>query len=199
MTAREFPIVALVCSAGGLNALTQVLTPLPAGLPAAIVALQHLSPERPSALAPYLNQHTAMAVSEAVDGDSLVEGRVLVAPPGRHLLIAGDATVALIASGTIPPARPSADLLLTSLALSAGPRAIAVVLTGYGTDGATGAAAVHRFGGIVIASDKASSTHFAMPSATISRSAVTDHVVALDEVAELLVRLVQRAAPAEPA
>ena len=199
MSAREFPIVALVCSAGGLDALTQVLTPLPATLPAAVVALQHLSPERPSELAFFLNQHTALPVSEAVDGEPLVTGRVLVAPPGQHLLIAGDATVALIASGSIPPARPSADLLLTSLALSAGPRAIAVVLTGHGTDGAIGAAAVHRFGGVVIASDRASSTHFAMPSATISRSAVTDHVVALDEVAELLARLVHGASPAESA
>jgi two-component system, chemotaxis family, protein-glutamate methylesterase/glutaminase len=193
MTGHPFPIVALVCSAGGLNALTKVLSPLPAGLPAAIVALQHLAPERPSELAPFLDQHTALPVSEAVDREPLVAGRVLVAPPGQHTLIAPDATIALIASASIPPARPSADLLLTSLALVAGPRAIAVVLTGHGTDGAVGAAAVHRFGGVVIASDQASSKYFEMPSATISRTAVTDHIVALDEVADLVSRLVQQA------
>jgi two-component system, chemotaxis family, protein-glutamate methylesterase/glutaminase len=194
MTSRQFPIVALVCSAGGLKALTRVLTPLPATLPAAVVALQHMSPERPSELAAYLDQHTALRVSAALDGEPLAEGRALVAPPGQHMLITSDNLIALIASGAIPPARPSADLLLTTLALAAGPRAIAVVLTGHGTDGAVGAAAVHRFGGVVIASDEASSLHFAMPSATINRQAVTDHVVALDDVAGLLVRLTTSAA-----
>jgi two-component system chemotaxis response regulator CheB len=198
MTSHRFPIVALVCSAGGVQALTQVLTPLPATLPAAIVALQHVSPERPSELAAFLDQHTALQVGAALDGESLAEGRVLVAPPGQHTLITNDDTVALIASGAIPPARPSADLLLTSLALTAGPRTIAVVLTGHGTDGAVGAAAVHRFGGVVVASDEATSQHFAMPSATINRQAVTDHVVALEDVAELLIRLITAAA-ARPA
>ena len=184
------PVVALVCSAGGLDALTRVLAPLPADLPAAVVALQHLSPERPSQLAPLLDARTALAVRTARDGDRLIAGRVLVAPSGRHLLLTNDGTVALIRSGSLPPARPSADLLLTSLALTTGSRAIAVVLTGHGTDGAIGAAAVHRFGGVVVASDEATSLHFAMPSATIGEGSVTEHVVGLDEVAALLSSLI---------
>jgi two-component system chemotaxis response regulator CheB len=190
------PIVALVCSAGGLDALSRVLTRLPADLPAAIVALQHLAPDRPSELAALLDARTALAVTTARDGDKLAAGRVLVAPPGRHLLLTNDGTVALIRSGAVPPARPSADLLLTSLALTAGPRAIAVVLTGHGTDGAIGAAAVHRFGGVVLASDEATSLHFAMPAATIGKGTVTDHVVGLDDVAPLLSSLIS--APHRP-
>jgi two-component system, chemotaxis family, protein-glutamate methylesterase/glutaminase len=193
MSGDDFPVVALVCSAGGLHALNRVLVPLPADLPAAVIVLQHHDPTAVSMLAGILARRTALPVTTAADGDPLTPGRVLVAPAGKHILATAGGTVALIASGTIPPARPSADLLLTSLALTAGPRTIAVVLSGYGTDGATGATAVHHFGGTVIATDEATSTQFAMPAATIGRPAITDHVVALDSVADLLVALIATA------
>jgi two-component system chemotaxis response regulator CheB len=173
----------------------RVLGLLPADLPAAVIALQHLAPDRPSELAAYLDRHTALPVSQAHDADPLLKGHVLVAPPGQHTLITAGRTIALIASGALPPARPSADLLLTSLALTAGPRAIAVVLTGHGTDGAIGSAAVHRFGGVVIASDEPTSLHFAMPSATINKHLTTDHILALDDVAALLITLTSTRRP----
>jgi two-component system chemotaxis response regulator CheB len=96
----------------------------------------------------------------------------------------------LIESGALPPYRPSADLLLTTLAVAAGPRVIAVVLTGRGNDGATGATAVHRFGGAVIASTAASSAHSSMPQATIERDHAINHVLPLDDAAGLLLALV---------
>jgi two-component system chemotaxis response regulator CheB len=178
--------VALVCSTGGLDALTQVLAPLPDDLPAAVIVLQHISPDHPSELAELLNQRTALTVTVAIDGTALTPGQVLVTPPGKHTLIAGDQTIALIPSGTIPPYRPSADLLLTTLAASAGKRVIAVVLSGRGNDAATGASAVHRFGGTVIASTALSSTQAAMPQATIDRHNAVDHVVSLSDIAALL-------------
>jgi two-component system chemotaxis response regulator CheB len=186
---NDFPIVALVCSAGGLDALTRVLEPLPADLPAAVLVLQHLSPERHSELAAILGQRTAMRVLPADDGALLMPGTVLVAPSGQHTLVAADETIALIPSGALPPYRPSADLLLTTLAVVAGPRAIAVVLSGRGNDAATGASAVHRFGGTVITSTTQSSTEAAMPKATIDRVDAVHHVVALDGLAELLLAL----------
>jgi two-component system, chemotaxis family, protein-glutamate methylesterase/glutaminase len=197
VTGTALPVVALVCSAGGLHALTRILSQLPAQLPAAIIVLQHHEPTAASMLAAILDRHTLLPVSTAADGDPLTPGRVLVAPAGHHILATAAGTVALIASGPIPPARPSADLLLTSLALTAGPRAIAVVLTGYGSDGATGATAVHRFGGTVIATDETTSTQFAMPAATIARPAITDHVTTLDNVAGLLTALITAALPAQ--
>jgi len=187
---RNFPIVALLCSAGGLDALTRVLAPLPGDLPAAVIALQHLSPNQPSALPVILGRHTALPVASARDGDRLTAGRVLVAPPGHHLLITAEVMVALIPSGAMPPCRPSADLLLATLAVVVGPRAIAVVLSGSGSDAATGATAVHRFGGTVIATNAATSTYSSMPNATIHRDEITDHVVALDDVPALLITLV---------
>jgi two-component system chemotaxis response regulator CheB len=186
----EFPIVALVCSAGGLDALTQVLAPLPDDFPAAVVVLQHLSPHAPSILAKLLRSRTPLPVAAATDGDPLTPGHVLVAPPAHHTLITNDERIALIKSGSIPPSRPSADLLLTTLAVAAGKRAIAVVLTGNGSDAATGATAIDRFGGTVIAASPASSDHPGMPLATITRDSITDQVVDLDLVAGLLRTLV---------
>ena len=187
------PVVALVCSAGGLNALTQILSRLPADFPGAVVALQHMDPLRPSLLVDILCRSSTLPVHFAEDGDLLEPGVVLVCPPGRHALVT-DGSLRLIASGSVPPSRPSADLLLASLAVTAGPRAIAVVLSGAGHDGATGATAVHDLGGVVIASDLPSSTIPSMPLAAIGRDDVVDHVVPLDDNPALLVRLVGSAA-----
>lgn len=185
-----FPVVALVCSTGGLDALTRVLAPLPVDLPAAVLVLQHMEPDRANELAAILAGRTALPVEQASDGGPLTPARVWVCPPGQHTLVTGDLSLALIPSGALPPYRPSADLLLTTLAVAAGSRVIAVVLTGRGNDAATGASAVHRFGGTVIASSLASSTQQSMPQATMTRDNATDHIVALDDVAELLRALV---------
>ena len=96
----------------------------------------------------------------------------------------------LIPSGAIPPSRPSADLLLTTLGLALGPRAVAVVMSGSGRDGATGATAVHRCGGTGVATSPASSTHAGMPEETIARAGITDAVVELDDLPAFLVQLV---------
>jgi two-component system chemotaxis response regulator CheB len=185
-----FPIVALVCSAGGIDALTRVLAPLPSDLPAAVIVLQHLSPDHHSELARLLDARTALAVTGATDGAALLPGQVLVAPSGKHALITVERSIALIPSGATPPYRPSADLLLTTLAITSGARVIAVVLSGRGNDAATGASAVHRFGGTVIASTALSSTQAAMPQATIDRDDAVDLVVPLDDIADLLRELI---------
>lgn len=185
-----FPVVVLVCSAGGFDALSAVLAPLPGDLPAAVVALQHLEPDRASQLPMLLDRRTALPVAPAVDGDALTPGRVVVAPPGQHTLITADASVALILSGSLPPYRPSADLLLATAATALTDRLIAVVLTGHGNDAATGATAVHRFGGTVIVTSPETSTAVDMPQATIGRGDITGHVVPLADVAALLVDLV---------
>lgn len=187
---NDYPIVALSCSAGGLDALTKVLAPLPADLPAAVLVLQHMRPDTPSHLTVILGRSTALAVEWAREGDPLRPGHVLAAPAGRHTLVTKDETIALIPSGPVPPYRPSADLLLTSLALAAGPRVVAVVLSGEGHDAATGATAVHHFGGTVIVSSPETSERTAMPRATMVRDDITDHVVPLEELAGLVLALI---------
>jgi two-component system chemotaxis response regulator CheB len=186
----DWPIVALVGSAGGVDALSRVLSGLPDGFAASVIVLLHVSPDRESILPSILGRIAAMGVAAARDGAALAPGQVIVAPAGRHLLITGDLRVALIESGAFPPSRPSADLLLTTLAIAARDRVIAAVLSGHGHDGATGATAVHHFGGTVLATDEASSMAFSMPSATIKRDHVLDQVVALDDLPALLARLI---------
>jgi two-component system chemotaxis response regulator CheB len=145
-----------------------------------------------SHLAEILQRRSVLKVQVAEEGSVLAPGNVYIAPPGKHTLLRTDGTLSLVVSGTYPPSRPSADLLLVSLAISAGTRAVAVVLSGHGTDGATGATAVHDFGGVVIAADEASSQEFAMPQATIGRKDAADHVVHVDEIAGLLQEIVGR-------
>jgi two-component system chemotaxis response regulator CheB len=194
----EPPVVALVCSTGGLDAVERILRALPEEFAAAILVLRHHDPHGPNRLAQLLQSTVGLPVAAAHDGDRLEAGHVLVAPAGYHTLMAGDSTIALIQSGDRPPYRPSADLLLTSLAIMAGPCVIAVVLSGYGNDGATGATAVHRFGGVVIASDRATSTVFSMPYSTISRGDIVDYVVPVDEIAPLLTKITAAIAEAQP-
>ena len=166
-----------------------MLAELPADFPAAIVALRHMQPERPSQLAEILSRRTALRVTQAEDGDRLRPGVVLVAPPGQHVLVRPDATVALIRSGERPPWRPSADLLLTTMAVSFGARAVAVVLSGSGHDGVAGATAVKRLGGLVVAQDEATSEHFGMPGSAIAFDEIVDFVVPVKQVGELLAKL----------
>ncbi|MEV7040397.1 chemotaxis protein CheB [Amycolatopsis sp. NPDC051061] len=179
-------MIALVTSAGGLAALTGVLAPLPPELPAALLVVQHLQPGRPSELAGILAARTGLTVRAAVNDDRLIPGTVLVAPPARHLLVTSDARVGLIDAGALPPARPSADLLPATYAVTCGPRALAVVLTGKGTDAQAGIRAVVHCGGTVLAQDEASSQHFGMPEAAIGTTLV-QNVLALPDIAEAIV------------
>jgi two-component system, chemotaxis family, protein-glutamate methylesterase/glutaminase len=180
------PVIALVASAGGLSAVFRILGGLALGLHASVVVLIHHAPDHESHLAGLLARRCPLPVAEAQHGAQLLPGEVVVVPAGKHMLITSESRTALIASGAFPPSRPSADLLLATLATAVGPRAIAVILSGHGHDGATGAAAVHACGGTVLASDQATSTHNSMPRAAIERDHTVDHIVSLDEIAERL-------------
>lgn len=186
--ASGFPVLALVSSTGGLDALARVLSPLSADFPAAVIAMQHTDPGHPSDLAKILDARTALAVRPATSGATLVPGEVLVPPAGSHLLVGPDDRVHLIPTGTIPPARPSADLLLSTLAVALGNRAIAVVLTGSGHDASLGVQAITLFGGACFMQDEASSVQYGMPSSATA-SGNYGPPLPLDEIAAVLVKL----------
>jgi two-component system chemotaxis response regulator CheB len=184
-----FDVVALAASAGGLNALSEVLTALPADLPAAIVVVQHLDPNHRSLMAEILSRRTKLPVRQAEDGDRIAPEGVWIAPPGQHLLVNGDGTLSLTRTELVHFVRPSADLLFESMAAGYGERAIAVVLTGTGSDGEMGVRAVKKMGGIVIAQDQATSEYFGMPGSAIKTGCV-DHVLPLGQIAHTLISLV---------
>lgn len=186
-TERTLPVVAMVASLGGLEALSEVLAALPAGFPAAVLVLQHLESGRVSRLPQILARRTPLPVRAAADGDALQAGTVYVAPSGRHLSIHGRA-LALTDTDPVHFSRPSADVLLDSLAAAAAP-VVAVVLTGRGRDGAAGSALVRRSGGTVLAQDRGTSVNFGMPGAAVRAGGVSE-VLPLEAIAPRLVELI---------
>jgi two-component system chemotaxis response regulator CheB len=178
--------VAFVASAGGVQALTALLSALPPHLDAALIVLLHLLPDHRSHLAAILGRKTELRVKEAEDGDRLEAGCVYVAPPDVHLYVEAGGTLALRDGPAVNHLRPSGDVLLSSLAEACGGRCLAVVLTGLGRDGTAGAEAVKKAGGRVIAQDAATSEFSAMPQAAIA-AGVVDQVLPLDEIAPAVV------------
>jgi two-component system, chemotaxis family, protein-glutamate methylesterase/glutaminase len=177
-----FDAVALAASAGGLPALSQVLASLPVDFPATVVVVQHLDPRHRSLMADILNRRTRLQVKEAEEGDRLCPSTVYIAPPNRHLLVNPDGTLSLSQSELVHFVRPSADLLFESVAASYKDRAIAVVLTGTGRDGAIVIQAIKKMRGTVIAQDERTSEFFGMPGAAI-QSGHADFILPLDEIA----------------
>jgi two-component system, chemotaxis family, protein-glutamate methylesterase/glutaminase len=189
MSDTAFDIVALAASAGGLTALGRVLAALPDGFPATLVVVQHLDPRHRSLMAEILSRRTSLRVKQAEDGEQVSLATVYIAPPNRHLLVNLNGTLSLSQSELVHFLRPAADVLFASVASSYRERAIAVVLTGTGSDGAMGVQAIKKMGGIVIAQDEATAEFFGMPSAAIHSGSV-DFVLPLDEIAPALVTLV---------
>ncbi|HKA17138.1 MAG TPA: chemotaxis protein CheB [Blastocatellia bacterium] len=187
--AAAFDIVAFASSAGGLSALSEVLSTIPESFPASIAVVQHLDPRHRSLMAKILSGRTELSVKEAEEGDLLRPGVVYVAPPDKHLLINPGGTISLTQSEMVHFVRPSADLLFESVAASFKDRAIAVVLTGSGSDGKMGVMAIKKMGGTVIAQDEATSEFFGMPGSAI-QSGNVDFVLPLGEIASALVTLV---------
>ncbi|HEY4939339.1 MAG TPA: chemotaxis protein CheB [Actinomycetota bacterium] len=188
--APPFEIVAVASSAGGLAALTSVLSGLPEAFPAAVVLVQHLDPRHKTLLADMLGRRTELRVKMAEEGDHLTGGCVYIAPPNYHLVVNAGGTLSLSQSELIHFLRPSADILFASVAASFAARAIAVVLSGTGSDGARGVQAIKKAGGTVIAQDEDTSEFFGMPSASIATGTV-DIVLPLALISSALVRLLQ--------
>jgi two-component system chemotaxis response regulator CheB len=143
-TSADFKVIALAASAGGLTALSTVLSMLPSDFPVALVVVQHLDPRHRSLMAEILGRRTSLPVKQAEEGDCLMPGKVFIAPPNRHLLVNPNGTLSLSQSELVHFVRPSADLLFESVAASYKDCAIAVVLTGTGGDGSMGVRAIKK-------------------------------------------------------
>jgi two-component system chemotaxis response regulator CheB len=193
-THPPYEIVAIAASAGGLAALTAILSKLPAQFAAIVVVVQHLDPRHRSLMPQVVGRRSTLPVHHAVDAMAFEVGHVYLAPPDQHLLVNWDGTASLTQSELVNFVRPSADLLFESVAAAYGNRAIAVVLTGTGKDGSLGVSAIKERGGTVIAQDEASSEFFGMPSAAI-RTGVVDFILPLDEIPAALQTLVSGQVP----
>ncbi len=180
-------IVAIGVSTGGPNALQYVLSQLPGDFPGSILVVQHMPEGFTELFARRLDESCEIDVKEAQSGDILIAGRALVCPGDRHMKIRRMAlanTVVLSDDPRVNGHRPSVDVLFRSVA-EFGNRAIAVLMTGMGDDGATGMGVVKDAGGLTIAQAEDSCVVFGMPKAAIERGFAT-RIVGLDSLAESL-------------
>lgn len=183
-------IFALGASTGGVQALTTVLTALPATTPGTVI-VQHMPAHFTASFAQRLDSQCEMEIKEAADGDTVIPGRVLIAPGGYHMLLrrSGARYYVQIKMGPeVHHQRPSVDVLFGSVATTAGANAVGAVLTGMGADGAAGLLAMKKAGARTIAQDEKSSVVFGMPMEAIKQGAA-ERVVPLDDVASVLLTL----------
>jgi two-component system chemotaxis response regulator CheB len=187
-------------SAGGVQALKNLLDAVPVEIPAAILVVVHIPAYSPSALPEVLGRAGRLPVKAAEDGESLRSGQVYVAPADRHLLVA-QRRLRLTRGPRENRVRPCIDTLFRSAAVDLGPRAVGVVLSGALDDGTAGLWAIKDRGGVAVVQDPAEAEYRDMPQNALAQVAV-DHVLPVAEMGPKLAQLAlepTREAAAAPA
>ena len=187
-------VVAIGTSTGGPNALAAVLPSLAKTFPVPIVLVQHMPPLFTRLLAERLDKQSSIAVHEGADGQVLMPGHVWIAPGDFHMTVQRDGTRVRLVMNQNPPqnsCRPSVDVLFESVAAVYGANALAVVLTGMGSDGQRGADLIHSAGGRVIVQDEATSVVWGMPGA-VAAAGLAEATLPLAEIAGELERRASR-------
>lgn len=188
----EPEVIVIGSSAGGPSALSTALSALPADLPVPVLIAQHMPHEFIAGLARWLKGNLSLPVHIAEDGEILKPGVVHLAPGIAHLAIArsGEQLIArLLHDQGAHRYQPAVDVLMHSTAQVCGKRAVGVILTGMGDDGAAGLLAMRQAGARTLAQDEASCTVYGMPGAAVARGAV-EQIVPLNLVSAALVNLV---------
>jgi two-component system, chemotaxis family, protein-glutamate methylesterase/glutaminase len=171
---RGFDAIALGGSAGGVEVLKLLLAALPSSFAPALLVVTHLPPDTPSYLLETLAYRCPLPTIEPDAGECIAAGRVHVAPPGYHMLVADDRTIALSVDSTVRYSRPSIDVLFESAAHVYGARLLGILLSGANEDGAYGLEAIRAMGGTAWVQDPATAHSATMPRAAIARGAVDE-------------------------
>ncbi|MBD3169767.1 MAG: chemotaxis-specific protein-glutamate methyltransferase CheB [candidate division Zixibacteria bacterium] len=187
LTKTTNKVIAIGASTGGTQALQKLLQVLPGNTPG-IAVVQHMPENFTKSFANRLNDLCEMEVFEARDGDTLIPGRVLIAPGNYHMVLnrsGANYYVSVRRGPLVNRHRPSVEVLFKSVAEYAGSNAIGIILTGMGADGADGMKQMKDSGAFNIAQDEASSVVFGMPREAINRGGV-DVVKPIDKIASEL-------------
>ncbi|HEX6832417.1 MAG TPA: chemotaxis protein CheB [Rudaea sp.] len=182
---RDVAAVVIGASAGGVEALLEVLPAFRAGVRVAVFVVLHQPRDRMSLLPSIFAPKCALPVAEPDDKQDIDPGTIYFAPPDYHLLIEDGPRTALSIDDLVHFSRPSIDILFESAADVYGARLLAIVLSGGNEDGADGAAFVRRAGGIVVVQDPADAKVRTMPQFALDRSGA-DFVLPLLQIAQLL-------------
>lgn len=175
-------VVLVAVSTGGPSALSRVIPALPGDTPFAMIVVQHMPAQFTAALAERLNAMSAIEVREAQDGDRPRRGLALIAPGDKQLVVGEGGVLRVTDDPEVNGCKPSADVTMKAAAKVFGRRAVGLIMTGMGRDGAEGLAAIKAAGGRTFAQDKASCVIYGMPRVAVELGAV-DEVVGLDDIA----------------
>lgn len=184
---KALQLIVIGSSTGGPPALTEVVPHLPADLNAGVLIVQHMPVGFTGALARRLDALSPLTVAEAVEGEPIVVGRVLIAPGDFHMVVTRDRRIHLHKEPSVHGVRPSVDVTLNSLPDAYGANVAVAILTGMGKDGADGAALVEKAGGKVFTQDEATCVVYGMPRVAKEK---TQHAteLPLDRIANALTR-----------
>lgn len=182
-------VVVVGASAGGVEALRELISGLPADFGAAVLVVLHVPSSTRSALPSILGRAGRLPAKQAEDGDPVLPGHVLVAAPDQHLIL-HDGMVTLSHGPTENGHRPAIDVLFRSAAQVGGPRVVGVVLSGALDDGTAGLAAIRSRGGVGVVQDPDEALHPSMPRSAIE-GAAPEHVLPVTQMSALLERLVE--------
>ena len=188
MTGSPIRAVAIGASAGGVQALLQILPSLPAAYPLPILIVVHVPPDRSNALVPLFQGKCQVEVKEAEDKEPASPGVVYFAPSDYHLLVEADGSLSLSSDELVNHSRPSIDVLFESAADAFGSTLAGIVLTGANGDGALGLKAVAEAGGTTVVEDPECAAAPAMPAAALA-ACPTAKVMSLPAIAPYLLGL----------
>ena len=193
-----YELICIGASWGGLQAVGQVLSDIPADVRQPVVIAQHRHKDtREGTLAELLQLRIGRPVQDVEDKTPIEAGHVYIAPPDYHLLVQRG-SFALSVEERVQYARPSIDVMFESAAYAYGPAVIGIILTGANRDGAAGLALIKRRGGVVVVQDPAGALRRAMPEAAIAATAA-DAILPLEEIGKFVYGLCVTPAVREPA
>jgi two-component system response regulator WspF len=190
-SSRAANLIAIGSSAGGPSALTNILATLPADLPASVVIVQHVDKQFAAGLTGWFATHTKLQVRVAAEGDRLEPGNVYLAGRDRHLILFSPTQLGYTSHPANTSYCPSVDVFFRSVAKLWRGRAIGVLLTGMGRDGAEGLKAIRDAGHHTIAQDKITSAVYGMPKAAMEIDAAQD-ILALDKIGPRLTNIINK-------